>query len=187
MPDRRWSRRSVAAFALTAGALTLAIASPTVSAQEAAPWDGSKFDAGVTETHTTSTFDIGGVFVRSDGRTVADVDVSFDYATHPSADESGCPIPPDENDVDRISPPSPSTTTTPSTPSTSSTTTPPPPDSRFRFLVTDTEWVCNGTYTATAVARAVSVNVPRGPAAAPTGSRGTGVETPAGALRIGMA
>ena len=127
MPDRRWSRRPVAALALTAGALTLAIASPAVSAQEAPPWDGSKFDAAVTETHKTSTFDISGVFVRSDGRTVADVAVSFDYATHPSADDPDCPIPPDP-DVERV----PSSTTTPpdtSTPSTTSTTTPPPPDS----------------------------------------------------------
>lgn len=161
MPDRRWSRRSVAAFALTAGALTLAIASPTVSAQEAAPWDGSKFDAGVTETKSVSTFDIGGVFVRSDGRTVADVDVSFDYATHPSVDDPDCPIPPDENNVPRVSQPSPSTTTTPSTPSTSSTTTPPPPDSRFRFLVPDTEWVCNGTYTVLAEATATSATATR--------------------------
>lgn len=156
MPDRRWSRRPVAALALTAGALTLAIASPAVSAQEAPPWDGSKFDAAVTETHKTSTFDISGVFVRSDGRTVADVAVSFDYATHPSADDPDCPIPPDP-DVERV----PSSTTTPpdtSTPSTTSTTTPPPPDSRYRFLAAGTKWVCNGTYTVLAEATAVSTN-----------------------------
>lgn len=154
MPDHRRSRRSIAALALTAGALTLAVASPTVSAQEteADPWKGSEFDAAVTEIHETSTFDVSGVFVRTDEAPIARVDVSFDYDSHPSADTEGCPIPDEANNI-RPPEADPEPTPDPETP-------PPPdpetPETRRRFVVADTEWPCNGTYTAAAVARATS-------------------------------
>lgn len=158
MRDRGRSRLVIVALVLAAGTWCLAAASATVSAQEAPPWEGSRFDPTVTETHTNETFDIRGVFVRSDGRNVADVDVRFDHQSHPSSDDPDCPIPDDATNVPRVDQPSPSTTTTPST---STTTTPRPPETTYRFEVLGTEWPCNGTYTVTAQATATSTDSPR--------------------------
>ena len=153
MPDRRWSRRSVAAFALTAGALTLALASPAASEPiESGPWAGSDFDPSVHETHLDHVFDISGLFQHSDDRTVIrDVAVDFEWASFPSADnDNGCTIPADKPSVSVEAEPE-----APQDPNPNPAPEP-PETSRFRFEVPDTEWPCNGTYKAFATPDAVA-------------------------------
>ena len=63
MPDRRWSRRPVAALALTAGALTLALASPAAISAEA-DWADSAFSEETKAIHAEETFAVEGALIR---------------------------------------------------------------------------------------------------------------------------
>lgn len=66
MPDRRWSRRPVAALALTAGALTLALASPAAISAEA-DWADSAFSEETKAIHAEETFAVEGALIRAQG------------------------------------------------------------------------------------------------------------------------